>query len=85
VAYFLDNSPTPASFKTAIQDLDSGKAAISAAITTLSIMLSSPTSDLNKLLVASPVVKDGNAKLTNMQTKFNAYKTALNAMPSPAA
>ncbi len=83
MAYFLDNAPTPASFKTAIQNLDTGKADIAAKIAALSALLA-PTSTLSKMLTAMPNIAGSQNYFTNtMQVKIDAYFTALGNLPAP--
>lgn len=80
VGYFLDNAPTPASFKTAIQALDTGKANIAAKISALSALLA-PTSTLSKMLTAMPNIAGSQTYFTNMKTAVDNYMTALNLPP----
>jgi hypothetical protein len=81
IGYFLDNAPTPATFKSSIQDLEAAKLAVGYAIGNLTDYLTSAGSDLNKLIAAVPIVAGAHGNITDMQTKWTLYQSALNAMP----
>jgi hypothetical protein len=82
IGYFLDTAPTPAAFKTSIQDLEAAKRDVGYAIGNLTDYLNGAGSDLNKLLAAVPVVAGAPANLTSIRSMWTAYDAALNAMPN---